>query len=418
MVRLPSLIIGTPRLSRTLAPRENHIGGDRYYSVESPIITIEDIHVDVGLSDMESPVKQRVKSAKKRENSRDSLCGDVIRKDTESKPSDTRPDNRPKSSLRRAQSSKGQRAQSPGKPTGSARQRSEDKENEETAYSLSFEENQMVKKNVNSLFGAKAKKSEGDKEEKGPKDDSPWGEFEDYIRNIDLDTMHFQTKPFTETSSGDFKTVMTGMKTEVTDRKSRRAGFKNTLKMSIKFQGFKKSMAELKEAVQKQEELDAKKKLKTAKKTPPGPKSRGWKILRNYLQEMHLEKQKTMNMGGWNFLTKTMKSLSNQEQARQDLYERYLYKPNAWTEGFSTLPPILQDRMKARDNPGGSPHIVKRERPHTAVGVIRGKRRSGGAPANQSINNTRITTSNTALGDKGGNSRKVLNRRPHSSVAY
>lgn len=76
---------------------------------------------------------------------------------------------------------------------------------------------------------------------------------------------------------------------------------------------------------------------------------RAWAWVRRNVQEVSVaEKSKTSSLN-WNVLHHTMANLSDMEQSRQDLYRRYLDKPNSWREGIQNFPTqLLQKPPPAR----------------------------------------------------------------------
>ena len=53
---------------------------------------------------------------------------------------------------------------------------------------------------------------------------------------------------------------------------------------------------------------------------------RGWALIKRKIQEKQMEKKNSGAMFNWKVLKATMSNMSDMEKARQDLYERYLYK--------------------------------------------------------------------------------------------
>ena len=117
---------------------------------------------------------------------------------------------------------------------------------------------------------------------------------------------------------------------------------------------------------------------------------RGWQIIRRNIQEVAMERKKKKSFN-WSFLRQHIANMTDTEKARNDLYEKYIYKPsNWWTEGFVKFPSYLFEKTQpgrvARRHPSRAQSAVmtsKRNnatvtwRPSTAISHSQSRTRSG-----------------------------------------
>ena len=71
------------------------------------------------------------------------------------------------------------------------------------------------------------------------------------------------------------------------------------------------------------------------------PALRAWGLMRRHIQEVRVEKRMASGSINWDFLKQTISALSDMEKARQELYEKYIYKPNWWADGLTRCPEHL-----------------------------------------------------------------------------
>ncbi len=86
-----------------------------------------------------------------------------------------------------------------------------------------------------------------------------------------------------------------------------------------------------------------------------GPQSRrakrAWGLVRRHIEDVRVEKRKAAGSINWDFLRQTISAMSDMERARQDLYDKYLYKRNWWTEGLSQCPEHLRRKIIEETKP-------------------------------------------------------------------
>ena len=186
-----------------------------------------------------------------------------------------------------------------------------------------------------------------------------------------VEPMSFQPKLLYERGSPHFHNVMDQMKAEMKKRKQRREGFKSAIKMSMMWKGV--SEAKAKERQQETEANHSTSESGTSdsddepdvRKTPAfRDMSRGWKLLNMQVKEKQREKKKKKEgLCGWNLLSKTVTYLTNEQKARQELYDKYLNKPNSWAEGLVNYPEFLRER---KDSHSSVVSRTTKQRPMTA----------------------------------------------------
>ena len=65
---------------------------------------------------------------------------------------------------------------------------------------------------------------------------------------------------------------------------------------------------------------------------------RAWARIRRYIQEQAMKNRNQKSKLQWSMLKQTLSHMNNMQQARADLYDRYLYRPESWTEGLTKIP--------------------------------------------------------------------------------
>lgn len=71
---------------------------------------------------------------------------------------------------------------------------------------------------------------------------------------------------------------------------------------------------------------------------------RAWRRLRLHITETAMKNNSKESILGWRFLRLAVSSLSNLEKTRKELYERYLEKPESWTDALVNCPDHLRFR--------------------------------------------------------------------------
>ncbi|CAH1772606.1 unnamed protein product [Owenia fusiformis] len=157
--------------------------------------------------------------------------------------------------------------------------------------------------------------------------ESPWGQFENHVKNIDDDTQYY-TKPrkITFRSSTDYSTLVDELRKierKKAERKQMLASVKKeavvvTHGMDGVIEQNRNIEEEAEREVAQQERLEEERKRLRAK--------RYWNKIRMHVQEKIMKKKsKTI---GWGVISHTIKKMSDGERTREDLYERYLKHHN------------------------------------------------------------------------------------------
>ena len=66
--------------------------------------------------------------------------------------------------------------------------------------------------------------------------------------------------------------------------------------------------------------------------------SRGWMLIRRTLEDISKERKNADASFNWSFLRQHLFHMSDMQRARQELYERYIFKPNTWADGLIDYP--------------------------------------------------------------------------------
>ena len=72
---------------------------------------------------------------------------------------------------------------------------------------------------------------------------------------------------------------------------------------------------------------------------------RGWMRIRHTLDNIAKERKNDASLS-WSFLRQHLFHMSDMERARQELYQRYIYKPNTWADGLKEYPYHLLNKPK------------------------------------------------------------------------
>ncbi|XP_005105120.1 uncharacterized serine-rich protein C215.13 [Aplysia californica] len=196
-----------------------------------------------------------------------------------------------------------------------------------------------------------------------------WAQFETHVKNIDDSTELISRQPRkTFHASNAFQSVMYDLYGNTEYGKSRgftkfstRVGHVATF--ASRFIGRVKSLNAQRNEEQEDEEeyFEDEVDFQPSRETVENAK-RGWKILRQYVQELAAEKRMSQTTLTWNMLRHTIKGLSNMERARYDLYRRY-----------GIIPTVLSDGTVVQEN------SMLSERARSAQA-----NRTGSIPSNQS----------------------------------
>ena len=179
-----------------------------------------------------------------------------------------------------------------------------------------------------------------------PRSMSAWDEFENHIKQVN-DTpllMEFDEKTLDFKCSDTFKRIMN----EIGPNKVK----KTEKRMSVSSLGRRRSTvideADEKDVNEEEDDEDYEdddddfiSDYLDHTKRRRRPALRAWGLMRRHIQEVRVEKRMATGSINWDFLRQTISALSDMERARQELYEKYIYKPNWWADGLSRCPEHL-----------------------------------------------------------------------------
>ena len=72
---------------------------------------------------------------------------------------------------------------------------------------------------------------------------------------------------------------------------------------------------------------------------------RGWQVLRRKMRDLTIERKKNNSSFNWSFLTHHLSNRNDHQKAREELYEKYIYKPTNWADGLVNIPPSVLDKL-------------------------------------------------------------------------
>ena len=90
--------------------------------------------------------------------------------------------------------------------------------------------------------------------------------------------------------------------------------------------------------------------VKTAKRGA----QRAWRVVRRHIREQRVEKRTATGSMNWDFLRQTLAAMTDLERTRQELYDKYLYRINWWTEDLTQCPERLRFRIAENYPPSGT----------------------------------------------------------------
>ena len=173
---------------------------------------------------------------------------------------------------------------------------------------------------------------ESNSEETAPheKPKSSWEVFEDHVKKIDNNDMGFAQKQLTSKSSDLFEKVMG----EVSPHYR-----KPEVKVSIRNENSKSISSDPGAGTRKQEPVaPCQKKPKPVSKTTRFASRRGWNMIKRTVMEIQTASKTGEAALSWKFLCTTISNMADMQRGREDLYQKYIYEPNSWMEGFTDNP--------------------------------------------------------------------------------
>ena len=185
-----------------------------------------------------------------------------------------------------------------------------------------------------------------------PRSMSAWDEFENHIRQVN-DTpllMEFDEKTLDFKCSDTFKRIMNeiGPKKVKTIEKRMSVSSLGRRRSTIIDEADEKDASEEEDDEDYEDDDDYFSEDSDPTKRRRRPALRAWGLMRRHIQEVRVEKRMATGSINWDFLRQTITALSDMEKARQELYEKYIYKPNWWADGLSRCPEHLIRKYQNR----------------------------------------------------------------------
>lgn len=190
---------------------------------------------------------------------------------------------------------------------------------------------------------------------------TPWAEFTEYVRSIDTDSMSFQQKRFLDRCSSDFQTVMGELKI---DEETSVKPINGLQVLAPKPVIEAIPVNEMVNTDNDRTESDVKAQMDRRRMS-----INIWKAVKNKaLADTSKNKKKTIEPKVEE-KAEEKPTLTNRDRARQVLYQRYIYEPNSWAEGFSqrNYPKFLLERTEREQS--DAKKRKKKSRPLTAAFV-------------------------------------------------
>ena len=90
---------------------------------------------------------------------------------------------------------------------------------------------------------------------------------------------------------------------------------------------------------------------------------RAWAKIRRNVHEVAMERRNTGAALNWSFLNQTIKRMTNMERGRQDLYEKYLKRPDDWKDGIINKHLLKSIEKRRPRQPNSSPNNSRSSSP-------------------------------------------------------
>ena len=181
-----------------------------------------------------------------------------------------------------------------------------------------------------------------------------WQAFQQEINNIDDCSAMFKSNnavPVRARSSEAFNRVMGDMKAKQAEQRAAAEAAKQAGETSRP-----DDIIEVDEYESESEEEDPASVEAPAISPLRQAALRGWQIIRRNIQDVAMEHKKKNSSFSWAFLRQHISNMTDTEKARQDLYQKYIYKPSTWwSEGLVNFPAhIFEKKQGIRGRRPGS----------------------------------------------------------------
>ena len=169
---------------------------------------------------------------------------------------------------------------------------------------------------------------------------SAWDEFETHIRQVNDSAllMEFDEKSLDFKCSDAFKRIMTELGPKKIKKVEKRLSYPA---IDCRNNGVFDEADENDESEEEEDDLGDVPGENDHENRRRRRASRAWGLIRRHIQEIRVERRMAAGSINWDFLRQTISALSDMERARQELYEKYIYKPNWWADGLTKCPEHL-----------------------------------------------------------------------------
>ena len=75
---------------------------------------------------------------------------------------------------------------------------------------------------------------------------------------------------------------------------------------------------------------------------------KAWNLIRTKIEEVADENKKNSTSFNWTFLSQHIAYMTDQQKARQDLYDKYIHNTNTWADGLVNYPHYLFTKSRQR----------------------------------------------------------------------
>ncbi len=168
---------------------------------------------------------------------------------------------------------------------------------------------------------------------------SAWDAFETHLKSVNENNMlmEFENKTLDFKCSEPFKKIMNEMAPKPKVKKPERQESESKVGVA-----FEEKEEDKEEDSDEESDLDDDLEDDEAQTRRRRRRAlRAWALIKRNIQEMRMERRKSAGSINWDFLRQTITALTDMEKARQELYDKYIYKPNWWADGLSQCPDHL-----------------------------------------------------------------------------
>lgn len=100
------------------------------------------------------------------------------------------------------------------------------------------------------------------------------------------------------------------------------------------------------ESVEEEQEEEEQQQQEEETSARPTAGRRAWNRLRVYVDEQAVQRRHSGTTMNWTLIRRTLDAMSQRNQSRALLYQRYLQRPDNWLHGFINCPTRLQSQQR------------------------------------------------------------------------